>query len=258
MTTIRFCLLMLCVQMLTFCSSASEQNSNRIGLGRKQSRRDEKDQGNGKKKKGVVTSDAETTTGSAKDDPAAERPPSDQPPAPAPSPGPGGSASSTLALHTPQPAACGGCHERKRPSATHYPGKDCALCHKYPSFATGTFLHNPKPTECESCHARPTQAGQRAYPNQGPPAGFNAADPKAIGGGHYVGKDCVQCHETPTANGARFVFSHSSPNPQACLPCHFNQGFAQHGNRQYFTGFGSCTNCHSNFSVQTGRNFGRN
>lgn len=185
----------------------------------------------------------------------------DEPPPPAsmPSPNEPPPALNVSALHNPSPATCAGCHEKKRPSPTHYAGNDCAMCHKFPSFAANaTFTHVPKPTSCESCHARPTRVGTRAYPNQGPPASFVPTDPKAIGGGHYVGKDCVECHETPKPNALKFAFAHSSPNPQVCLPCHYNEGFAQHRARQNFVGFGACASCHPNFSVTTGRNFGRN
>jgi hypothetical protein len=248
-------LLMLLIPLIVHCSS-SEKSPTPTGLSGKNS------SDKGKKK---TTSKSHNSSVQDSEDLSSEDGeslknqtvplPSTQP---IPSPMPGPSSSGVASLHSPQPTTCGGCHESKRPAVSHYPGHDCSECHKYPSFVKGTFLHSPKPTECESCHARPTRAGLRAYPNQGPPAGFVATDPKAIGSGHYVGKDCSQCHETPSTTATKFAFSHSAPNPQTCLPCHFNQGFAQHGNRQYFTGFGTCTNCHSNFSVQTGRNFGRN
>ncbi len=164
-----------------------------------------------------------------------------------------------LALHQPAPATCNQCHESKRPSLTHYKDHDCASCHKFPSFKGASFSHDPKPATCTGCHTPPA-TGLRAYPNQGPPANFNAADPNALGGRHYVGKDCKECHQTPKEGAAKFVFTHSAPNPQVCLPCHFNNGSGEHQNSQTFmlSGFGNCINCHRNFDVKVRRNFGRN
>ena len=172
---------------------------------------------------------------------------------------PGTGGDGLLALHEANKNSCVQCHETKRPNANHYPGKDCASCHKFPSFKGASFAHNPKPPRCEDCHARPAQVGRRAYPNQGPPANFNAADKTAAGSGHYVGKDCISCHSTPREGATTFSFSHTSPNPQACLPCHFNDGAEEHRNsaRVMLTGFGNCQTCHQNFA-RPNRNFDAN
>lgn len=172
---------------------------------------------------------------------------------------PNSNGTSLLALHENNTNSCVKCHEAKRPSPTHYAGHDCASCHKFPSFKGGFFAHDPKPTSCEDCHARPSMIGRRAYPNQGPPANFNANDPKALGSGHYRGKDCLSCHLTPKEGATAFVFTHTSPNPQACLPCHFNDGLAEHGNRGnvMLSGFGNCQSCHQNFA-KPNRNFDTN
>lgn len=123
------------------------------------------------------------------------------------------------------------------------------------------FTHLPKPATCADCHVRPLTVGKRAYPTQGPPAGFNANDPAAIGGKHYVGKDCSSCHRTPAEGATVFSFTHSAPKAEFCLPCHFNRGQTEHANNNnnvMLQGFGNCFNCHKNFDVNTARNFGRN
>ena len=162
-----------------------------------------------------------------------------------------------LLIHQNKPTQCAGCHENKRLSATHYPKSDCVLCHKYPSFKGGSFSHDPKPESCETCHTRPATTGLRAYPNQGPPPTFNANDPASVGGGHYKGKDCVQCHQTQKEGAIRFQFAHSKPSPGACLPCHYNQGFRRHRNDQNisFAAFGNCNSCHLHFDVNVQRDF---
>lgn len=191
-------------------------------------------------------------------------------PKPTPSPGapmpqppkdPGGTPTQQedpiLQLHQNKPPECAGCHEKKRLSATHYPKSDCVLCHKYPSFKGGFFAHDPKPETCESCHARPQTTGLRSYPNQGPPANFDPNDPASIGGGHYRGKDCAQCHQTKKEGATAFLFSHSTPNPGVCLPCHYNQGLRQHRNSQNvtLTGSGNCNSCHIHFDAKVLRDF---
>lgn len=164
-----------------------------------------------------------------------------------------------LALHQPMPTTCASCHESKRLTPDHYKGQDCAMCHKYPSFKGGAFAHDPKPATCEGCHARPTTVGLRAYPNQGPPANFDPNDPMAPGSGHYRGKDCSSCHQTPREGATAFVYNHTTPNPGACLPCHFNQGQRRHRNNNnvMLTGFGNCQTCHNNFA-RPNRNFDPN
>lgn len=183
-----------------------------------------------------------------------------EPPSPQsqePSNPPGNQIDPIAQLHLNQPPECATCHEGKRPSLAHYPKNDCVMCHKYPSFKGATFLHEPKPLTCESCHMRPQTTGLRSYPLQGPPAGFNPNDPQSIGGGHYRGKDCVECHQTKKEGASAFMFSHSKPNPGACLPCHYNQGFNEHRNSQNvtFTGSGNCNSCHKNFDVKVLRDF---
>jgi cytochrome c5 len=156
--------------------------------------------------------------------------------------------------HEPTPESCVSCHEKDRPAAPHDQNGDCVSCHQYPSFMEGiTFSHMPKPENCEQCHARPA-TGQRSYPNQGPPANFVDGDP---GSEHYTGKDCLSCHATPAEGASAFGFSHSSPNPQACLPCHFNEAMAEHVNDNdvTMTGFGNCFDCHTNYDQNNARNF---
>lgn len=164
-----------------------------------------------------------------------------------------------LAIHTPKPASCINCHEAKRPTPTHYAKQDCVSCHSYPSFKNAAFSHNPTPTTCEGCHARPTTVGLRAYPNQGPPAAFDPNNPAEPGSGHYRGKDCVNCHATPSETVTKFAFTHSKPGPMACLPCHFNDGLNEHGanGRGDLTAFGNCFNCHQNFDKSVSRNWRR-
>jgi len=161
--------------------------------------------------------------------------------------------------HSPTPATCNSCHEKNRPAAPHIAQRDCASCHAFPSFTRLAFSHTPKPAVCEDCHTRPAAVGQRAYPNQGPPAGFVANDPKAIGGRHYVGKDCASCHRTPDEGANAFTFTHSTPRADFCLPCHFNDGRGEHANdnRATFLEFGNCFSCHRNFDVNVNRNWGR-
>ncbi len=162
--------------------------------------------------------------------------------------------------HSPTPASCVSCHEKDRPAAPHIANKDCVGCHAFPDFKRVAFSHIPKPAVCEDCHTRPTAVGARAYPNQGPPAGFLANDPKAIGGKHYVGKDCAACHRTPDEGATAFTFNHSTPKAEFCLPCHFNQGRAEHANDNrgvVLRDFGNCFSCHKNFDVNATRNFGR-
>lgn len=162
--------------------------------------------------------------------------------------------------HVPTPTSCVGCHEKNRPAAPHIANKDCVGCHAYPSFKRVAFSHLPKPALCEDCHTRPTTVGLRAYPNQGPPAGFNPNDPKALGSKHYVGKDCAACHRTPDEGASAFAFTHSTPKADFCLPCHFNQGRGQHANenRATLSGFGNCFNCHKNFDKNANRSFNAN
>jgi hypothetical protein len=136
-------------------------------------------------------------------------------------------------------------------AALHTDQKSCATCHSYPSFSERKlFSHIPKPETCETCHARPAGAGLRAYPNEGPPAGFNPNDATAPGSGHYIGKDCVTCHATPAEGARAFVFSHSTPRAEFCLPCHFNDGRGEHNGDGDVTlrDFGNCYSCHRNFA----------
>ncbi len=162
--------------------------------------------------------------------------------------------------HSPAPTSCIGCHEAKRPPAPHIATKDCVGCHSFPSFKRVAFSHLPKPAVCEDCHTRPTTVGLRAYPNQGPPVGFVANDPKALGSKHYVGKDCAACHRTPDEGASIFSFTHSTPKADFCLPCHFNTGRGEHGadNRVVLKDFGNCFSCHKNFDRNAVRNWGRN
>ncbi len=167
---------------------------------------------------------------------------------------------------------CAQCHESERPAReTHPQTGDCMDCHTYPDWAQigasssggsgANFTHEPKPANCNSCHEedRPSEVYSRAYPNQGPPANFNASDPKAPGSGHLIGGDCVSCHATPPEGAATFVWDHSNPKPTVCLPCHYNQGFAKHGSvggtTYQLEGFGNCNDCHKNSDRSGTRNW---
>ncbi|WP_218109926.1 hypothetical protein [Oligoflexus tunisiensis] len=139
--------------------------------------------------------------------------------------------------------------------------EDCVACHSYPSFKNvQAFSHIPKPPTCETCHARPATAGLRSYPNQGPPARFDPNNKNAPGSGHYVGKDCGTCHATPDEVAATFVFSHSAPKAEFCLPCHFNEGREEHDGDDdvMLRDFGNCFSCHQNFDRNDTRNFEAN
>lgn len=159
--------------------------------------------------------------------------------------------------HDPTPESCNSCHEKNRPAAPHLASKDCVGCHAFPTFKRLAFSHLPKPAVCEDCHTRPATVGLRAYPNQGPPAGFLVNDPKAVGGRHYEGKDCSACHRTPDEGGSAFTFTHSMPRADFCLPCHFNNGQAEHtgDNSVVLQEFGNCASCHRNFDVNMMRNW---
>ncbi len=164
--------------------------------------------------------------------------------------------------HDPEPASCVGCHANKRPAPPHDATGDCVTCHSNPDWKVlkpGAFSHIPKPATCEGCHARPTVVGARAYPNQGPPTGFNPNNAAEAGSGHYVGKDCVSCHGTPPEGSAGWNFTHAKPNPGVCLPCHFNKGNGEHRGESNITltGFGNCTNCHINYDRTVRRDWGR-
>lgn len=161
--------------------------------------------------------------------------------------------------HEPKPQNCVSCHEKNRPAAPHVAGKDCVGCHSFPTFTSVSFSHTPKPAMCEECHVRPATTGIRAYPNQGPPVGFVADDPAALGSRHYLGKDCSSCHKTPDEGAAVFTFTHSTPKAEFCLPCHFNEGREGHNspNRGTFTEFGDCFTCHKNFDKDVLRNWNR-
>jgi hypothetical protein len=170
------------------------------------------------------------------------------------------SAEALMALHLNQ-VTCVSCHEKDRPAQPHYGKEDCATCHSFPSFKTvKLFTHDPKPATCEGCHARPTTAGLRSYPNQGPPAGFDPNNKAAPGSGHYVGKDCAACHNSPKEQATSFTFTHSAPRADFCLPCHFNEGRGEHANDNDITlrDFGNCFSCHQNFDRNVQRDFDTN
>lgn len=165
--------------------------------------------------------------------------------------------------HDPTPESCLTCHAEDRPEAPHPVDGDCVSCHSYPNFknliGAASFNHEPKPEACEGCHNRPAELGARAYPNQGPPVDFDANDPLSEGGGHYRGKDCLACHQTPAEGATGFSFNHSQPRAEFCLPCHFNDGAAEHnGNNVMLSSFGNCFMCHQNFDQNANRNWGRN
>ena len=166
-------------------------------------------------------------------------------------------------------------------AALHAEQKSCASCHEKKSSRTRSLrerrtvrpvtaiLRLPienfsaicrRPSTCESCHARPATAGLRAYPNQGPPIGFDPNNKTTPGSGHYVGKDCSSCHATPAEGGRTFIFSHSTPKADFCLPCHFNEGRGEHVNDTdvILRDFGNCFSCHLNFDRNATRNFDTN
>jgi hypothetical protein len=160
--------------------------------------------------------------------------------------------------YEPKPAACAICHTALRPAAPHPVPGDCVTCHNFPNWKKAFFAHDPKPASCgDYCHVRPTAVSARAYPNQGPPAGFVAG---SAGSGHYVGKECVECHQTPKEGSKVFGFDHSTPSFPFCLPCHYNQGLAKHGvtapTVYELKAFGNCNNCHKNFDKAKSRNWG--
>lgn len=158
---------------------------------------------------------------------------------------------------------CSECHEDKRPLGDHIQSFDCMSCHNYPSWSPSqnfTFNHQNIPPLCETCHLRP-DSGSRAYPNQGPPPDF-MVDNNYEGSGHYLGKDCKECHQIPNQPDNRvFTFTHSTPSPNACLPCHYNEGAGEHPveNSMFeFSRFGNCHTCHVNFDRNGTRNFDSN
>ncbi len=162
--------------------------------------------------------------------------------------------------HDPMPQSCAGCHQETRPPLPHVSGGDCAQCHSFPDWKVvklDAYKHEPKPEACVGCHLRPTQVGNRAYPNQGPPAGFDQNNSNELGSAHYVGKDCGSCHLTPPEGATEWEFTHSKPNPAVCLPCHYNSGRREHNGENGVTliGFGNCASCHNNFDRSTGRNW---
>ncbi len=168
-------------------------------------------------------------------------------------------ATDSLALLHADQKSCVSCHEKSRPAPPHIVKEDCASCHSFPSFKTvKAFSHIPKPLSCEGCHARPATAGLRAYPNQGPPAGFDPNNKASPGSGHYVGKDCAACHNTPNEGATAFTFTHSTPKADFCLPCHHNDGQGEHAgdNAIQLQAFGNCFSCHQNFDRNAARNFG--
>lgn len=153
-------------------------------------------------------------------------------------------------------APCNQCHENDRPETNHVQNGDCVNCHSFPDWnlvSTANFSHLPKPDQCESCHLRP-ESGLRSYPNQGPPANSVEDDD---GFKHYAGKDCISCHLTPDEGEQSFVFNHSQPQANFCLPCHFNEGQEEHINEDFaqLSGFGNCYECHTSFDVQNNRSF---
>ncbi|MEZ4743889.1 MAG: cytochrome c3 family protein [Bdellovibrionota bacterium] len=159
--------------------------------------------------------------------------------------------------HIPEPESCVTCHESQRPTFPHPQESDCKSCHKFPSFTNALFSHTPKPESCgEYCHTRPTNPYNRAYPNQGPPLGYQDGDD---GSGHLLGKDCSECHLTPVENKNTWEFNHSTPKLTFCLPCHFNEGKTKHGTNNPLTyileGFGNCYSCHKNYDKSQSRNW---
>ncbi|MFW7380096.1 MAG: hypothetical protein ACOH5I_14880 [Oligoflexus sp.] len=155
-------------------------------------------------------------------------------------------------------SSCVSCHEINRPAPPHVASQDCVNCHSYPGFDNiQAFSHLPKPETCEDCHARPTTTASRAYPNQGPPVDFDPNNPNSIGSGHYVGKDCVTCHNTPAEGSTVFSFTHSTPRTDFCLPCHFNDAEEEHAGDgdAMLQNLGNCFSCHMNFDRNAERNF---
>lgn len=150
--------------------------------------------------------------------------------------------------YQPKPTSCGTCHNSKRPAAPHPTDGDCVGCHNFPDWKNAIFSHTPKPATCgDYCHVRPTATAQRAYPNQGPPAGFTEGGP---GSGHFNGKECVECHLTPPEGGTTFGFDHSKPSLKFCLPCHYDKGVEEHGantSGYEMTGYGNCNTCHKDY-----------
>lgn len=100
---------------------------------------------------------------------------------------------------------CLPCHEARRKSAEHSPGKDCVGCHIDPaktwklSVANPHPLNDPMPSVCVSCHVewRPTPD-------------------------HFVDRDCNECHKPLSETVKTFVFDHRARGKpiDTCLPCH--------------------------------------
>lgn len=155
--------------------------------------------------------------------------------------------------------ACTKCHADDRPALPHDQTQDCKSCHSFSDWKTTSYTHAAGLKECaESCHARPTEVYSRAYPKQGPPEGYDAADTDYDGYGHLYGKNCGECHISPGDGVNTWGFDHSKPKLNFCLPCHYNQGEQKHGtgNNSYdFTKFGNCVNCHKNYDKNVTRSW---
>lgn len=153
-------------------------------------------------------------------------------------------------------STCIGCHLADRPngvihSYVHTYSKhgqdDCVECHAAPagtnpsSAAWAGAYHQHSPfagIQCATCHVydRPSMA---YYPD-----GTTVS-------GHFDSFDCVSCHLPQlTTAYVPFVFSHQDVfgnSIKTCLPCHQQQGVAQHG-----AAIGDCAQCHSRFGDWTG------
>lgn len=146
--------------------------------------------------------------------------------------------------------SCNACHSGERPlglvggfNHAIIGTTDCASCHTKPgvSWSGALYNHLPVPTNCGSCHEskRPTIAN--------PPPGNTFPTPAGTPNKHYLGKDCYSCHLSKSTTKLNWTFEHyngSKGNINFCLPCHYTVGKRQHGNANYFTGDGTCYNCH--------------
>jgi len=138
----------------------------------------------------------------------------------------------------PQPVTCGGCHEDRRPSADHYPGRDCIDCHNEGGWGDAIEDHSFFPLEfghsnvpCLDCHLEDD---------------FAAAEPRCAScharpENHFAG-ECEDCHNIQDWFDADFDHDQFFPTPHegvsACGDCHPS---AENGNYDTFT----CTDCHA-------------
>ncbi|MCB0367176.1 MAG: hypothetical protein KDD68_17380, partial [Bdellovibrionales bacterium] len=157
--------------------------------------------------------------------------------------------------HVPMPTSCNSCHgDGKSNDAfppTHFSigTQDCYACHRDVSnWRNATFNHTPTPQSCNSCHANDR-------PNTG---NRMTKDPNLSNNSHYGATDCFACHWNKDRGGTPWQFKHQEADGskmQHCLPCHYDKGIKEHGNRpswfqspiyNFSNGqLGNCYDCHN-------------